>query len=73
MCVYSQKTTNPELSMCTEGRGFGKCSLGTEETRLVQRLRGKHGAEIVRYSRDWARETDGKGDWSSQSLRTAVV
>lgn len=47
--------------------------MGTEETRLVQRLRGKHGAEIVRYSRDWARVTDGKGDWSSQSLRTAVV
>lgn len=26
-----------------------------------------------RQSRDWASETDGRGDWSSWSLRTAVL
>lgn len=26
-----------------------------------------------RWNRDWANETDGRGDWFSQSLRTAVL
>lgn len=29
--------------------------------------------ERGRLGRDWASETDGRGDWSSQSLRTAVL
>lgn len=40
-----------------------------------RRLEGKDGAEEeeMERERDWVGETDGRGDWSSQSLRTAVL
>lgn len=40
-----------------------------------RRLEGKDRAEEeeMEQERDWVGETDGRGDWSSQSLRTAVL
>lgn len=38
-----------------------------------RRLEGKDRAEEEEMERDWVSETDGRGDWSSQSLRTAVL
>lgn len=58
--------------VCVWGGGLNGVG-GAQKLRKKEIARRKMELRRGRQSRDWASETDGRGDWSSRSLRTAVL